>query len=171
MNQRWPLNNVVVRANRELNEVNYRDQTRLISVKDVGGDFHSFLQNTHEVIYKAAVICQDQLVCEQLFQELQNQECFELSRTGNLRFDVNAQGITKRKALETLCELHTIGKEEVAAAGDYDNDLDMLQWAGLGIAMGNAAQHVQKLAKVVTTSNQDDGVAEAIHSYLLAKTK
>lgn len=167
MNRRWPLRNVVIRANRELNEVNYRDQTMLIRVEDVGGDFRAFVRRTDEPLYKAAVICPDQAAREQLYRELEQQGGFQLSRTGSLRFDVNAAGITKRGALERLCTAHEISREEVAAAGDYDNDLDMLQWAGLGIAMGNAAPHVKELAAVVTGSNQEDGVAEAIHRHLL----
>ncbi|MMZ67102.1 Sugar phosphatase YidA [compost metagenome] len=43
----------------------------------------------------------------------------------------------------------------------------MLQWAGLGIAMGNAELHVKERAAVVTGTNREDGVAQAIHGYLL----
>lgn len=167
MNRRWPLNNVVVRPQRELNEANYRDQTMLIQVKDVGGDFRSFVQDRHPVFYKAAVICPDHDSREQLYMELERQGSYELSRTGTLRFDVNAAGVTKRGALERLCAQHDIGREAVAAAGDYDNDLDMLQWAGLGIAMGNAELHVKERAAVVTGTNREDGVAQAIRGYLL----
>lgn len=167
MNRRWPLNNVVVRPQRELNEANYRDQTMLIQVEDVGGDFRSFVQNRQPVLYKAAVICPDHASREQLYEELEHQGSYELSRTGTLRFDVNAAGVTKRGALERLCAQHDIRRELVAAAGDYDNDLDMLQWAGLGIAMGNAELHVKERAAVVTGTNREDGVAQAIHGYLL----
>ncbi|PAD76483.1 Cof-type HAD-IIB family hydrolase [Paenibacillus campinasensis] len=169
MNRRWPLHNVVVRANRELNEVNYRDQTMLIRVEDVGGDYRKFIRSTGDPIYKAAVICHDQTAREQLYQALEQQGRYQLSRTGSLRFDVNAAGVTKRGALERLCAAHDIPAREVAAAGDYDNDLDMLQWAGLGIAMGNAEPHVKERAAVVTGSNREDGVAEAIHRHLLLK--
>ena len=53
------------------------------------------------------------------------------------------------------------------AIGDANNDLEMLAWAGLGVAMGNASSAVKAIAKDVTLSNQDNGVAHAIHTHIL----
>ena len=55
----------------------------------------------------------------------------------------------------------------VMAIGDSDNDLTMLQMAGLGVAMANAAPHVRAAADAVTLDNASDGVAEAIKRYIL----
>ena len=51
--------------------------------------------------------------------------------------------------------------------GDANNDIEMLQFAGLGIAMGNASDYVKSLANDVTASNEEDGVARAIEKYIL----
>ena len=51
--------------------------------------------------------------------------------------------------------------------GDHFNDLPMIRLAGLGVAMGNAPEAVQKEAQVVTSSNQEHGVAQAIQEYVL----
>lgn len=53
------------------------------------------------------------------------------------------------------------------AMGDANNDIEMLQFAGLGIAMGNASDYVKSLADDVTASNEEDGVARAIEKYIL----
>ena len=53
------------------------------------------------------------------------------------------------------------------AMGDANNDIEMLQFAGLGIAMGNASDYVKSLANDVTASNEEDGVARAIEKYIL----
>ena len=53
------------------------------------------------------------------------------------------------------------------AMGDANNDIEMLQFAGLGIAMGNASDHVKSLANDVTASNEEEGVARAIEKYIL----
>ena len=53
------------------------------------------------------------------------------------------------------------------AMGDANNDIEMLQFAGLGVAMGNASDYVKSLADDVTASNEEDGVARAIEKYIL----
>lgn len=50
-------------------------------------------------------------------------------------------------------------RKDIIAFGDETNDLQMLDYAGVGVAMGNAAESVKNVANVVTASNQDDGIA------------
>ncbi|MFK4300517.1 MULTISPECIES: Cof-type HAD-IIB family hydrolase [unclassified Paenibacillus] len=170
MNTRWPLANVVVQPDKALTKENYKDQTALIRVEPIEKSMQYFIESTDEPLYKAAVICDDRDVLKRLYVELHSWGVFQLTRTGSRRFDVNAAGISKRVALEQLCREQDIVPSEVAAAGDYDNDIEMLRWAGLGIAMGNANEQVKAIARVVTGSNSEDGVAEAIHRYLLNRS-
>ena len=58
-----------------------------------------------------------------------------------------------------------VAREEVIAIGDGYNDLSMIRFAGLGIAMGNAQEPVKKAADYITLSNEEDGVAEAINKF------
>ena len=53
------------------------------------------------------------------------------------------------------------------ALGDANNDIEMLQFSGLSVAMGNASQHVKDLADYVTDSNEENGVATAIDKFIL----
>jgi HAD superfamily hydrolase (TIGR01484 family) len=53
--------------------------------------------------------------------------------------ELTAPGVSKGLALATLARHLGVAREHVMAIGDQDNDLPMLQWAGLGLAMGNAA--------------------------------
>ena len=62
-----------------------------------------------------------------------------------------------------------IAREEIICIGDNFNDRDMLEYAGLGIAMGNAPAEVQACADVVTAGNDEDGVARAIEKYYFGK--
>ena len=57
------------------------------------------------------------------------------------------------------------------AMGDGENDIEMLKFAGWGVAMKNAREDVKKVANVVTTSNNEDGVAKAIEKYILEGDK
>ena len=65
-------------------------------------------------------------------------------------------------ALEHLCGLLGVGAGQVMAIGDNENDISMLAFAGLGVAMGNAPEHVKAAADFVTKSNVEDGVAWAL---------
>ena len=75
--------------------------------------------------------------------------------------------VSKAAALERLGALLHIPREEMIAMGDGANDLELLAYAGLGVAMGNASPLVKKQADAVTVTNDEDGVAEVIEKYLL----
>ena len=76
------------------------------------------------------------------------------------------QGIDKALSLSVLLENIGMTREEVIAIGDGYNDLSMIKFAGMGIAMGNAQEPVKKAADYITLTNDEDGVAEAIERLL-----
>ena len=82
-------------------------------------------------------------------------------------FDFLPPDHNKGYALTWLAHHYGIDLAETLAIGDNSNDLDMLQTAGLGIAMQNASDIVKAGADVVTGSNAEDGVAEALERYVL----
>ena len=53
------------------------------------------------------------------------------------------------------------------AIGDSYNDMSMFEWAGIGVAMGNARKSVQEAADYITASNEEEGVAEALQRFIL----
>ncbi len=81
--------------------------------------------------------------------------------------DVVNAGCSKSKALAHLASSYGIGMEEIMAIGDQVNDLQLIEGVGLGIAMGNAIPAVQQRAKLVVGTNAEDGVAEALHRFVL----
>jgi hydroxymethylpyrimidine pyrophosphatase-like HAD family hydrolase len=74
---------------------------------------------------------------------------------------------TKQHALAQLCEAYGVPPERVMAIGDSRNDVPMLQWAGIGVAMGNALPEVRAAVEHVTAPYDRDGVAEAIERFVL----
>ena len=60
-----------------------------------------------------------------------------------------------------------IPREETIAIGDGENDISMLRWAGLGIAMANAPENVKAAADVIAPACDEDGAAWAMEKYLL----
>ena len=83
---------------------------------------------------------------------------FTSSLPGNL--EINDLGANKGAALQLLCRKLTIVSEETLAFGDGGNDVEMLEFAGTGVAMGNAPEFVQKCAQHVCKTNEEDGVAQ-----------
>lgn len=80
-------------------------------------------------------------------------------------------GCNKGSALAMLAAHLSIPREETLALGDGLNDLEMIQWAGLGIAMGNAPQEVKAAADWVTGPLQEDGAAQALERIFLNPRK
>lgn len=75
--------------------------------------------------------------------------------------------VSKWEALRQLAASIGIAAADIMAVGDDENDVEMIRRAGLGIAMGNAAEAVQAAADYVTGSNADDGLVQAIHRFVL----
>ena len=73
--------------------------------------------------------------------------------------------VNKAEGLKLLCERLAILPEEVVAFGDEDNDLEMIQFAGCGVAMGNAIDALKAQANDVTLTNEEDGVAGWIEAH------
>ena len=81
--------------------------------------------------------------------------------------ELSPAGVDKGTGLLDLCRVLGIPISEAIAVGDADNDLPMLRAAGLGVAMGNANDHVLAAAGAVVGTNDADGCAEAIDRFLL----
>lgn len=77
--------------------------------------------------------------------------------------------VSKGNAVKQLAEKLSIKKEEVICIGDGDNDLSMVEYAGCGVAMGNAVPSVKEAAEFQTFSNNENGVAYAIEKLILNK--
>ena len=75
-------------------------------------------------------------------------------------------GVTKGTSLAFLAAQLGIAQKEVIACGDGNNDLTMIEWAGLGVAMGNANTTVKGKADFITKSNNEDGIAHVIETYM-----
>ena len=90
--------------------------------------------------------------------------------TGAVRnnVEVNAKGIHKGNALLQLGEVLGIKMEEIMAFGDGNNDIQMLEAVGVGVAMANSVPEVLAVADMVAPSNDEDGVAQVIEEYVLA---
>ena len=91
---------------------------------------------------------------------------FEATLSGAPFVEVMAEGVTKATGLARLCAHLGIDRADVVAFGDALNDVEMLRWAGHGVAMARAEAVVQDAADETAASNDDDGVAQVIERML-----
>ena len=76
---------------------------------------------------------------------------------------------SKGSALRKLAESLGVDRRNILAMGNFYNDVEMIEYAGLGIAMANSPQGVIASADEVTLSNNDDGVAHALRKHVLTR--
>jgi len=87
-------------------------------------------------------------------------------QTAPFYLEIIPRTINKGQGILNVCAALNIRPEEVMAFGDAANDIPMLRAAGMGVAMGNAADAVKAAADYVTASNNDDGIAAALEQLL-----
>lgn len=86
--------------------------------------------------------------------------------TADFYFEYTAHGIDKANALDTVFDLLGINGQKVIAFGDAPNDMSLLMYADIGVAMENAVAEVKKAADVVTLSNNDDGIVHVLEDFI-----
>lgn len=86
--------------------------------------------------------------------------------TSAFYFEFTAKGVDKAKALGTVLPSLGINREDVIAFGDGQNDLSMLRYAGIGVAMENAVPQLKDAADEVTLSNSADGIAVSLLKHI-----
>lgn len=92
---------------------------------------------------------------------------FSVYRSEPFFLEVLPRGIDKAQSLERLLEVLGLKKEQMIACGDGYNDLSMIQYAGLGVAMENAVLPVRNAADYITASNNEDGVGLVVEKFML----
>jgi len=81
--------------------------------------------------------------------------------------DVTHPHANKGGVVRYLSQAYNIPPEQIATIGDMPNDVLMFAHSGLSIAMGNASHEVQRAARRVTTTNEDEGFANAVERFIL----
>ena len=87
-------------------------------------------------------------------------------QTAPFYLEVIPKVINKGQGIRDICKVLGIDTAEVIAFGDAENDIPMLQTAGVGVAMGNATDAVKAISDMVTLTNNEDGIAAALEQLL-----
>ena len=136
------------------------DTAKAISLSD--------LKLNSEIIFQAMFMAESNyLDSYQKDQERILGEKFSVVRSQSYIFEAMPKGNTKATALRKLSEKLGYSFDVVMAIGDAANDLEMLKFSGLSVAMGNASDEIKSHCQYVTDTNDQAGVAKAIYDYIL----
>ena len=124
--------------------------------------YHHVFDEEDCLVYKFLAFGLDEDVLEQTKAKLREIEGVEVTSSGRHNIEVMHKDARKGVALQRFVEKHGITLEETMALGDNYNDISMLSVVGHSVAMGNAEQPVKDIAKEVTDTNVNDGVAKMI---------
>ncbi|MCM1308703.1 MAG: Cof-type HAD-IIB family hydrolase [Butyrivibrio sp.] len=94
-------------------------------------------------------------------------ERMDVYRSEPFFLEILPKNINKASALEELLGFVGAGRDELMAFGDGYNDISMLEFAGMGVAMGNASVEIKRHADIVARGNDEDGIAEILEKYVL----
>lgn len=126
-------------------------------------------QLTTDRIYNKAVIAVDQAYLDEQIKKIPSlfYDRYEVIKTRSNLLEFMPKGITKAYGISLLARDLGIKQEEIMTIGDEENDVPMIEYAGLGVAMENAVAKVKGLADVITDTNDNDGVAQAVEKFVL----
>jgi len=152
-----------------------------ITIKD---DIYKYISERDEKIIKITICDNNQTIFNGIMRKLKQIDEIEVLEVSHMSrkmirqgteeipieyyyTEISAQNVDKWNAVEILAQKMNIKKEEIIAIGDNDNDKKMIENAGMGVAMQDSSAEVIKNAKYVTTSNNEDGVANALEKLIL----
>ena len=81
--------------------------------------------------------------------------------------EIGSKDAKKSKGVQFLCHMWGIKPEDVLAIGDQNNDIDLVQCGGIGVAMGNGTPELKECADFVTDTVENDGFVKAINKFVI----
>lgn len=130
-------------------------------------DMQEFINEHKYELDSIDIVLDDDELKSSIIQKLYDMDT-DIYITSSIKqlIEISYKDAGKKSGVKFLSELLGIDRSQVAAFGDADNDKDMLEYAGVGVAMGNAADSLKKIADFVTLTNDDDGLAYALKEIL-----
>lgn len=129
-------------------------------------DFEEMYKHSKPSIYKFFVMHKDESQLNELSEKLREFEGIDVTSSGRFNIEITDVEAQKGIALENFVRERGLSLSNTMALGDSLNDVSMLEKVGFPVAMGNAAEEIQKMCQYVTDTNDNDGVARAILSHI-----
>ena len=131
-------------------------------------DLYGRLRESRRGIENLSIMCPTPEVKESILSRVKGIEGIRIIYPWPTDLEITSKDADKGEALMSLAAGLGLRREEVMAMGDGNNDLGLMNAAGLSVAMGNSSPEVLAAADFQTSDNEHDGVAEAISRYVLS---
>lgn len=142
--------------------INFIDDTVCRAQESVSTPVPEIASYENGLIYQATTFLKRQ---EEPLLEVYLPPGCKFARWSDVGVDIISAEGGKAKGIEYFCHLYGIRQDEVMAFGDAENDMDMLKFAQIGVAMGNAHDCVKEIADYVTSDVDQGGIKNAIEHF------
>lgn len=119
------------------------------------------------------MLSEEQSVLDSAFEKLSDstkktlRNRYSITKSAPFYIDILNLKVNKGFGVESMSKRLGIKREEIICIGDAGNDVEMIEYAGLGVAMGNAFEHLKTIADYVTLTNENHGVAHVVDKFIL----
>ena len=132
-------------------------------------DFWGEMKRNDSVLENINLVFKDMNMRKQVWDELKATGLASVTAATTKNIEITSLYATKAKALEKLCDVLGFTRENVLAMGDGDNDMPMIQFAGIGVAMANGEEHIKAAADLIADDCNDFGAAKILEQIIESK--
>ena len=132
-------------------------------------DFWDEMKRNNTVLENINLVFRDMELRKKTWDRLKALGLTSVTAATTKNIEITSLYATKAKALEKLCEVLGFTRENVLAMGDGDNDMPMIQFAGIGVAMANGEEHIKQAADIIADDCNDFGAAKILEQIIESK--
>ena len=132
-------------------------------------DFWNEMKRNNTVLENINLVFADMELRKETWNRLKALGLASVTAATTKNIEITSLYATKAKALEKLCEVLGFTRENVVAMGDGDNDMPMIQFAGIGVAMANGEKHIKQAADIIADDCNDFGAAKILEQIIESK--
>ena len=132
-------------------------------------DFWDEMKRNNTVLENINLVFADMELRKETWDRLKALGLASVTAATTNNIEITSLFATKAKALEKLCEVLGFTRENVLAMGDGDNDMPMIQFAGIGVAMANGEEHIKTAANIIADDCDDFGAAKILEQIIESK--
>ncbi|MBR5269753.1 MAG: HAD family phosphatase [Anaerotignum sp.] len=132
-------------------------------------NFWEEMKRNNTVLENINLVFKDMELRKETWNRLKALGLASVTAATTKNIEITSLYATKSQALEKLCEVLGLTKENVLAMGDGDNDMPMIQFSGIGVAMANGEEHIRQAADIIADDCNDFGAAKILEQIIACK--